>query len=71
MRAIASNGGSIKGNFCTQFFCFIFFSLFFFSDEDPKKEINPRIFEFLASMKNTCKLKRPEVCYTSSICHFK
>ncbi|KAM3359210.1 hypothetical protein P3S68_022143 [Capsicum galapagoense] len=30
-------------------------------DEDPKKEINPRIFEFLASMKNTCKLKRPEV----------
>ncbi|CAN4122030.1 unnamed protein product [Withania somnifera] len=30
-------------------------------DEDSKKEINPRIFEFLASMKNTCKLKRPEV----------
>ncbi|MCD7445925.1 hypothetical protein HAX54_024625 [Datura stramonium] len=30
-------------------------------DEDSKKEMNPRIFEFLASMKNTCKLKRPEV----------
>lgn len=30
-------------------------------DEDSKKEINPRIFEFLASMKNICKLKRPEV----------
>ncbi|KAK6788540.1 hypothetical protein RDI58_012338 [Solanum bulbocastanum] len=30
-------------------------------DEDSKKEINPRIFEFLASMKNTCKMKRPEV----------
>ncbi|CAN4124621.1 unnamed protein product [Withania somnifera] len=30
-------------------------------DEDSKKDINPRIFEFLASMKNTCKLKRPEV----------
>ncbi|XP_006348660.1 uncharacterized protein [Solanum tuberosum] len=30
-------------------------------DEDSKKEINPRIFEFLASMKNICKMKRPEI----------
>ncbi|KAG5603601.1 hypothetical protein H5410_025093 [Solanum commersonii] len=30
-------------------------------DEDSKNEINPRIFEFLASMKNICKMKRPEV----------
>ncbi|XP_059315985.1 uncharacterized protein LOC132066797 [Lycium ferocissimum] len=30
-------------------------------DEESKNEISPRIFEFLASLKNTCKLKRPEV----------
>ncbi|OIS95893.1 PREDICTED: uncharacterized protein LOC109235327 [Nicotiana attenuata] len=40
-------------------------------DEDSKKEINPRIFEFLASMKNTCKLKRPEVQVEAAVAQGK